>query len=100
MGMSESSAPQEGDEVSHEEFKAMAGGTIPFNLAVRDAKTGEMKIRCPRCDEESIEDDFEWVDTNVYVESVGPDGTIISHDIQSVTLECPREECGKHFAAY
>ena len=94
----ESNIPTEGDEVSHDEFYAMAGGTIPFNLAVKDVKTGEPKIRCPRCDEDDVEEEFDWVDSNVYVEEVADDGTVLNHNIQSVVLGCPH--CEKQFAAY
>jgi len=93
----DSNAPEAGDRVPHEEYYEMAGGTIPFNLAVDDVETGEPVIRCPRCDEGSPEEEFDWVNTNVYIESVADDGTVLNHDVQSVTLECPN--CGKRFSA-
>lgn len=95
---SNNNGPSEGDEISHDEFFLMAGGTIPFNLTTKDVKTGDPKIRCPRCDNDAPEEQFDWVDSNVYIESVADDGTVLNHDIQAVFLECPH--CEKQFSAY
>jgi len=92
------SNPEKGDQIPHEEYYEIAGGTIPFNLTVTDLETGEAKIRCPRCDKESSEEDFDWVDTSVYVEAVSDDGTIINRNVESVTLQCPK--CENLFSAY
>lgn len=88
----DSNKPEEGDEVPHKEFYEMAGGTIPFDLT-----TSGTEIRCSRCDESSEEDEFDWVDSSVYIESVGDDGTVLNHNIVRIVLQCPR--CDEKFSA-
>lgn len=51
----------------------------------------------PRGDDRAAEDAFEW-DTDAYVGRVADDGTVLEHDVQSVTFECPR--CERRSAVY
>lgn len=72
--------------VSHETYKNdIADGTMPFNWD----EGPHDGIKCMKCDEVSPEEEYEWVDTTVWVEV--KDSGIREYDVTRIWLRCP--EC-------